>query len=140
MMEYILFDVGLRDRFVEHAKRLGVACDLRDDHMGWIVAVREDLADDVAESLEACYDGLQEEQSDIMSQSEGGFKRLAGVRFDLPDGQTCMVPLQPDMANRLLACFSHEEIQTLFGIVAQSALNRDNQPLCATLKAGAKTN
>ncbi len=140
MMEYIFFDASLRDRFVELAKGLGVTCDLQDDSMGWVVAVPEDLADGLAESLEAHYDELQEEQSDLMSQSEGGFKRLAGFQLVLPDGQTCMVPLQPDVANRLLSCFSFEEIQALFDTVARSALNPKNRSLCEILRADAKTN
>ncbi len=140
MMEYIFFDASLRDRFVEHAKGLGVACDLQDDNMGWVVAVPEDLADDLVESLEAHYDELQETQSDLMSQSEGGLKRLAGFQLVLPDGQTCMVPLQHDVANRLLSCFSFEEIQALFDAVVRSALNPKNSPLCEILRADAKAN
>ena len=139
MMEYIFFDASLRDRFVEHAKGLGIACDLQDDNMGLVVAVPEDLADDLVESLEAHYDELQKEQSDLMSQSEGGFKRLAGFQLVLPDGQTCMVPLQPDVANRLLSCFRFEEIQALFDTVARSTLNPKNRPLCEILRADAKT-
>lgn len=138
MMEYIFFDAGLRDRFVDHARSLGVSCDLPDDNMGWVVAVPEDLADSLAESLEAHYDKLQEEQTDLMSRSEGGLKQLAGFQFVLPDGQTCTVPLQPDVANRLLSCFSLEEIQALFGTVACSALNPKNRPLCEILRSGAK--
>lgn len=140
MMEYIFFDASLRDRFVEHAKGLGIACDLQDDNMGWVVAVPEDLADNLEESLEAHYDELQEEQSDLMSQSEGGFKRLAGFQLVLPDGQTCMVPLQPDVASRLLSCFSFEEIQALFDTVARSALNPGSMHLCEILRADAKKN
>jgi hypothetical protein len=136
MMEYIFFDAGLRDRFVDHARSLGVSCDLQDDNMGWVVAVPEDLADSVAESLEAYYDQLQEEQADLLSRSEGGLKQLAGFQFVLPDGQTCTVPLQPDVANRLLSCFSLEEIQALFGTVARSTLNPGERHLCEILRSG----
>ena len=136
MMEYIFFDANLRDKFVEHATGLGVACDLRDDNLGLVVAVPEDLADDLADSLEARYDELQDEQTDLMSRSEGGFKKLAGFNLVLPDGQTCMVPLQPDMANRLLASFSFEEIQVLFDTVARSALDPKDSHLCEILRSG----
>jgi hypothetical protein len=139
MMEYIFFNANLRDRFVEHAKDLGVACDSRDDNMGLVVAVPEDLADDLVDNLEARYDELQEEQSDLMSQSEGGLKKLAGFKLVLPDGRTCMVPLQPDMANRLLSCFSFEEIQVLFDTVARSALDPKDSHLCEILRADANT-
>lgn len=139
MMEYIFFDANLRDRFVEYAKGMGVACDLRDDNMGLVVAVPEDLADDLADILEARYDKLEEEQSDLMSQSEGGLKKLAGFKLVLPDGKICMVPLQPDMANRLLSCFSIEEIQVLFDTVARSALDLKDSHLCEILRADTNT-
>jgi hypothetical protein len=138
MNEYIFFDAGLRDKFVEYAQGLGVARELRDDVMGLIVAVPEDLADDLEDKLEARYDELQEEQSDLMTGMEGGLNKLAGFKLVLPDGQTCMVPLQPDMANRLLASFSLEEIQVLFETVARSALDPKDSHLCEILRADVK--
>lgn len=135
MDEYIFFDASLRDRFAEYAKSQGVACELRDDTMGLIVAVPEDLGDDLVEGLEERYDELQEEQSDLLAQDEGGLKKLAGFQLVLPDGQTCIVPMQPDMANRLLDCFSFEEIQTLLDTVARSVLNPSNSPLCKILRS-----
>jgi hypothetical protein len=70
-----------------------------------------------------------------MSQMEGGLKKLAGFKLILPDGQISMVPLQPDMANRLLSCFSFEEIQVLFDTVARSALDPKDSHLCEILRA-----
>lgn len=135
MNEYIFFDASLRDKFVEYAKALGVACELRDDSMGIIAAVPEDIGDDLSDNLEERYDKLQEEQSDLLTQSEGGLKKLAGFQLVLPDGQTCIVPLQPDIANRLLSCFSFGEIQLLLDTVARSALDPKNKPLCEILRA-----
>ena len=65
----------------------------------------------------------------MLAAEEGGLKRLAGFRFDLPDGQSRMVPLQPDMANRLLAGFSLEEIRALFEAVARSAVSAEENCL-----------
>ncbi len=139
MNEYIFFDAGLRDRFVEYAKRQEVVCELRDDNMGLIVAVPEDLPDDLVDAMEACYDELQDEQSELMSKMEGGLGRLAGFKLVLPNGQTCTVPLQADMANRLLSCFSFEEIQVLFDTVARSVLDPKDSHLCEILRAGTNT-
>jgi hypothetical protein len=136
MMEYIFFDANLRDKFVEFAAGLGVACDSRDDNMGLVVGVTEDLADDLVDNLEARYDELQDEQSELMSQMEGGLGKLAGFKLVLPDGRVCMVPLQTDMANRLFACFSIEEIQVLFDTVARSALDPKDSHLCEILRSG----
>lgn len=132
MMEYIFFDAGLRDSFVTHARGMGVDCVLQDDSMGLVVAVPEDLADELMDGLEARYDELQQDQS-RMELSEGGLKRLAGFRFDLPDGRSCMVPLQTELANRLLASFSLEEIQALFTTVARRALDPTEDRLCQML-------
>jgi hypothetical protein len=136
MDEYIFFDAGLRDRFVEYAKKHEVVCELRDDNMGLVVAVQEDLPDDLADALEARYDELQDEQSELMAKMEGGLGRLAGFKLVLPDGQTCTVPLQPDLANRLLSSFSFEEIQVLFDTVARSVLDPKDSHLCEILRAG----
>lgn len=135
MNEYIFFDARLRDKFVTHAKTLGMECELRDDTMGLVVAVPEDIDDDLSDELEAHYDELQEEQSDLMSLTEGGLKKLAGFQLVLPDGQTSTVALQPEMARRLLSCFNFDEIQTLFDAVARSALDPKNRPLCEILRA-----
>lgn len=135
MNEYIFFDASLRGKFVEHAKTMGVACELRDDSMGIIAAVPEDIDDDLSDDLEAYYDELQDEQSDLLAQTEGGLKKLAGFQLVLPDGQTSTVALQPDTAKRLLACFSFDEIQVLFDAVARSALDPKNRPLCEILRA-----
>ena len=135
MNEYIFFDAGLRDKFVEYARTIGVTCELRDDSMGLVAAVREDLSDDLTDNLEDRYDELQEAQSELLTQSEGGLKKLAGFQLELPDGQTCTVPLKPDMAKRLLSCFSFEEVQVLFDAVARSVLDPGNRPLCEILRA-----
>lgn len=136
MVEYIFFDAGLRDLFVEYARSLGIACTLQDDSMGMVVALPEDLADELMEKLEERYDQLQDEQSEMIDEEEGGQKKLAGFRLDLPDGRSCLVPLPPETANRLLANFSFDEIHELFSIVARSALNpEENSRLCQIMKA-----
>ena len=59
-------------------------------------------------------------------------KRLAGFYYKMPDGQSRMVPLETDIANRLLATFTMEEIQALFETVALSMIE-DETHLCKIL-------
>jgi len=139
MMEYIFFDATLRDSFVEQAKALGVPCKLQEDNMGMVVAVPDDLADELMDALENHYEELQDEQSRMMAESEGGFNSLAGFSVVLPDGKMGMVPLQPDIANRLLSTFSIEEIQSLFSAVARIAIEPKEKHLCQILREEAKT-
>lgn len=133
MIEYIFFDASLQNKFVEYAASLGIACTSHNDQMGMVVAVPEDIGENQENALEQCYDQLQDKQADLLAQEEGGFKRLAGFRYTLPDGQSRLVPLPTDTANRLLSVFSIEEIQALFATVARSALSREEKSLCKVL-------
>jgi hypothetical protein len=134
MIEYIFFDAALRDKFVAFAEQHGVPCTTTHDSMGLEVAIPEDLPDDLADELEACYDTLQDEH-EAQSEKNGDLNRLAGFRFNLPNGQSRMLPLQTEIANRLLANFSLEEIQGLFDAVADCTLNQSDEHLCKMLAA-----
>lgn len=141
MIEYIFFDPALRDAFVVYAESQKVNCTLQDDALGFVVAVPEDIGEAVEDALEERYTALEREQARLLSEERGGLKQLAGFRFDLPDGQSRMVPLETEIANRLLAVFSLEEVQHLFEAVARSALNPPEEHLCKVLaqKVATKT-
>jgi hypothetical protein len=132
MIEYIFFEATLRDKFVAYAEQRSVPCTATDDNMGLVVAIPEDLDEALADELEAYYDTLEDEQEEL-SREDGDLKRLAGFRFNLPDGQSRMLPLQTDMANRLMANFTLAEIQSLFDAVAYCTLNPNDEHLCHIL-------
>ncbi|MDD4930000.1 MAG: hypothetical protein PHP85_12075 [Gallionella sp.] len=133
MIEYIFFDTGLRDKFVEYAGRLDVPCILSDDSMGFLVAIAEEHPEPLLDDLENRYDELQDEQAS-MCEEAGEFNRLSGFLFNLPDGQSRLLPLNTDMANRLISNFSLEEIQGLFEAVAECTLNSNAGHLCKILE------
>lgn len=137
MFEYIFFDAALRDKFVNRARQHGVPCIATEDNLGMVVAIPEDLAEEVAEELENYYDILEKEQEDL-SKSEGDVNRLAGFHFNLPDGQSRLLPVEPEIANRLMANFSLEEIQHLLEDVARCTLNPNGGHLCKMLAARGK--
>ena len=133
MFEYIFFDASLRDKFVAFVSEQGASYVVRDDPMGLVVEVSEDIEPDVEDAIEQYYDQLEFEQSQLLLEEEGGLKRIAGFNFNLPDGQSCMVPVQAEVASRLLEAFSMEEIQALFSAVALRALNPSEERLCKIL-------
>lgn len=137
MIEYIFFEAALRDKFVAYAKQRNVPCTASDDTLGLLVAIPEDLPEDMADELEDYYEILEDEQARL-SKLEGDLKHLAGFRFTLPDGESRMLPVQPEMASRLLASFSLEEIQALFENVARCTLNPNDEHLCQILAAQEK--
>lgn len=132
MIEYIFFDATLRDKFLAFAEQRDVPCTASNDSMGLVVAIPEDIPEDAADSLEEYYETLEDEQEG-MSLAEGDVNRLAGFGFKLPDGQARLVPVSTDMANRLLANFTLEEIQGLLNDVARYALEPPNEHLCQIL-------
>jgi hypothetical protein len=131
-LEFIFFETVLRDRFVDYLSALRLTNEQRDDHFGWVVAVPEvQLDDELMNKLEAYYDVLQDEQMQMVEAAEGGLeKNVAGFCVDLPDGNTTTVSIPPELANRLLANFSIEEVHTMFAAVAKSALQPYNGPVC----------
>lgn len=114
------------------AAQHGVPCLIRDDPMGLVVEIPENLPERLADELEDFYAVLEREQ-EKMSLTEGELNRLAGFGFKLPDGQARLVPVAPDMANRLLENFTLEEIQGLLNAVARHALEPPNEHLCKLL-------
>ncbi|MGB8517955.1 MAG: hypothetical protein WCD45_08705 [Gallionella sp.] len=134
MFEYIFFDAALRDKFVNYAEQRSVPCSASEDEMGMVVSVPEDLPDEVADALEQYYDTLDTEQAEL-SQANGDLKRLAGFRFNLPDGQSRLLPVDTGLANRLMATFSLAEIQELFEAVAHCTLHPNEDRLCKIIAA-----
>jgi hypothetical protein len=131
-MEYVFFDEVLQSRFVTLLEQRSVGWDAREDLMGGtIVSISDDLADEAMDEIEACYDTLLDEQSELALQREGWVdKRLAGVQVHLPDGRERTVALTPELANRLLAHFSAEEVAELVNAIAASLSQDFNGPIC----------
>lgn len=132
MIEYIFFNAELRDRFVAYAEQHGVPCTATDDQMGMVVEIPEDITDELSDEVEAFYETLEREQ-EAMSKEDGDLNRLAGFRFNLPDGQSRMLPIEPEIANRLMATFSLAEIQHLMEDVAHCTLFPSSEHLCKIL-------
>lgn len=132
MIDYIFFEAALRDKFVAYTEQRGVPCTVTDDHMGLVVAIPEDLPEELADDLEDYYGALENEQEEL-SLTNGDLRRLVGFGFKLPDGQSRLLPVSTEMASRLLACFTLEEIQELLNSVARYALEPPNEHLCEIL-------
>lgn len=132
MLEYVFFEAPLRDKFIRFAEQHSVPCTSSDDPLGMVVAIPEDLPETLADEMEAYYAALEREQEGL-SQNQGELNRLAGFGFSLPDGQARLLPVSADMANRLMAHFTLEEIRELLDSVARHALEPSSEHLCELL-------
>ncbi len=134
MIDYIFFDIALRDKFVSYVEKRGVRYEAPEDNMGMVVAIPENTPERVLDDIEDYYRTLEDAQEE-QSETEGDLNRLAGFNFTLPNGESRMLPLQIDMANRLMESFTLKEIQELLNAVAECTLNPNDEHLCHILAA-----
>lgn len=130
MMEYIFFHASISRRFAEFVQVLGIPCQEKQDQMGLIVAVPEDLDEPIANRLETYYAMLMDDQADLVNATEPDQKHLAGIRITLADGRPCSIRIEPAMMGRLMDCLSIDEIHQLATTIARSVENPDDKPLC----------
>lgn len=130
--EYIFFDAALRDRFVGFAAARGIPSEVQADAMeGFVVALADDLGDDLEEAIEDEYATLMEEQRDLVEAADGeNSLALMAVAITLPDGQPGVVRIPARHVRRLFAHFSTEEVHELVAAIAQSVANPVAGPLC----------
>lgn len=132
MNEYILFDPALCQRFMQFLAALGLAAKFRPDPIeGFVVAVRDDLADAVEQAIEDEYQALMAEQVALVeSDAESGARALMRVAATLEDGSSRSVQLPAGYARRLFEHFSVEEIHELVSAIVQSAISPIEGPMC----------
>lgn len=131
--EYIFFSAALRDRFLAFAAGHGIACAQRADDMedGFVVAVPDDLSDEIAAALEAEYDALMDAERAQVEEEEGEAGRdLMGVAVVLPDGRHCTVRLPAALGRRLYEHFASDEIHELVNAIAAEVADPLDGPVC----------
>jgi hypothetical protein len=130
--EYIFFDESLSRRFAQFAADHGLAATAHTDEMdNYVVALPDDVDDDLDEKLEAEYDALMDEQRRLIEAEEGDEARhLMGVTVELPDGSSCLVRLPADYGQRLCQHFSPQEIHDIVSSIARELADPVNGPLC----------
>ncbi|PKO83247.1 MAG: hypothetical protein CVU17_09555 [Betaproteobacteria bacterium HGW-Betaproteobacteria-11] len=136
-MDYVFFDAALCDEFIAYAASLNIACRCAvDENMDATVAVRtvttaDDLPGALLALLEARCDELLDETASRVASAEGWVgKRLAAVSATLADGSVRTIRLDPELANKLLATFSTEEIHRLVSEIAAGLAAPEEPRLC----------
>ena len=132
MSEYVLFEEALRDRFLKFIADRGLAGNVRPDPMGgFIVALPDDLAEEIEAAVEDGYATLMEEQRNLLdSAGDDGARNVMSVSVTLADGQQRIVRLPFRHARRLYDHFSFEEIHDLVSAIAESVANPVEGPTC----------
>lgn len=129
MLEYVFFDEGIRDKFMEQLRQKGVvvSCD------ELIVEVPEDLDGTLADEVDHLYEMLLQETAELMEEGDDALeKNVMGVHVALEDGTACTIRLDPELVARVLNCISMEELRDMAQAIAEGVQNPDNRPLCHT--------
>lgn len=130
--QYIFFDTGLCERFVQFAANRGITSAVWPDTMqGTVVELTEELSEEIIDLIEDEYESLMLEQMAALEADDTEEDRsVIGVNVDLANGETCVVRIPADLGRRLFEIFSTEEIHDLVGAIAHSVENPSMGPLC----------
>lgn len=130
MLEFIFFNDDLRGEFEDFVQELELESEARVDTLGTVVMLPEDMPEETIDQLEDKYAELMEQQATLSDESEEVPPRQsAGIRVTMTDGSQRMIPLDPEMLNRLLESLSLEEIQELVNAIA-IGLEKGKDSLC----------
>lgn len=131
MLEYIFFHKQLLDQFLEQLERHDIPCETRDDEMGLVAAIPDDLDDALAVQIDDIYDALIDRTESLLDDDEKhGEKHLAAISISLANGETVEAPVNPALLKRVLSVLSYEELNELVEAVADAIENPDHRPFC----------
>lgn len=131
MLEYIFFHQQSLEQFVMRLEQQSIPYQARDDNMGLVVAIADDLPDAITDPLDAYYDKLLEDAENLsVEEGEAAENYTAGLNITLSDGRTTSVEVAPELLNRILGAISFAELNQLLEAIVSSVENPDNRPLC----------
>jgi len=129
MLEYVFFDEGIRDKFIEQLRGEGIEVSF--DEL--IVEVPEELDRELADKVDYYYEKLLQETAALLEEGEDALeKNVMGVHVALEDGSACTIRLDPELVARVLNCITMEELRDMAQAIADGVQNPDNRPLCHT--------
>ena len=131
MLEYIFFHDGPRRQFLQYLESLDIPHVEQNDTMGMIVAVPEDMGEDIEDKIETNYDELMENAEELLLEDgEGAEKDVAAITISLQSGETIYASVDPKVLNRILEVITTQELNDLVNSIVSSVENPDDRPFC----------
>jgi hypothetical protein len=132
MFDYIFH---LRDslaNFTTFLETKSVPYESRDDALGLVVAIPEDIDDALLDEIESRYESLQRDQESLLfaEDDEDFGKTSTALTVQLAGGRTVYASIPAEMMRRLLSVLSPEEIGQLVDAIATAVENPDLRPIC----------
>jgi len=131
MLEYIFFHDEPRKQFIQYLLKQDIPYEEQNDSMGMVVAVPEDLGEEIEELTESHYDKLMEDAEELLIEDgEAAEKDVAAITITLDDGKTIYASVSPNVINRVLGVITTQELNDLVNSIVSSVLNPDERPIC----------
>ena len=131
MLEYIFFHDEPRKQFIQYLAQQDIAYVEQNDSMGMVVAVPEDMGEEIEDTIETHYDKLMENAEELLvSDGEAAEKNVAAITITLDDGKTIYASVSPSVINRVLAVITNQELNDLINSIVSSVLDPDESPIC----------
>lgn len=131
MLEYIFFHKSLADDFTEQLQRLAIHFESKDDVMGFVVAVPEDLDSVLIDQVNDRYETLLAQSENLlMEQDLAPEKNIAAITLNLRDGRAVQALVRPELLNRILGVISLRELNEFVEAITDAVDNPDDRPIC----------
>lgn len=131
MLEFIFFHRELMDDFRTELDTQAVPYEARDDNLGFVVAIPENLDEAVLDQLDELYEVLLVKSENLLSAGEfAGDKQAAAISINLDDGRTVHASVRPALMNKLLEAISFDELNELVEAITDAVEHPDDRPFC----------
>ena len=130
MLDYICFDEQFTKSFTEFLQQNDVDYHLKDDEMGTVVSVPDDLDDDLDDLVDEQFEVFEREYEARLKQELASEKNVTAISVNLSSGDTCYVPVSEEMMQRLLSVLSPQEIGDLVDAIVSVVEKPDTRFIC----------
>lgn len=131
MLEYIFFHKQLLEQFLKQLEQLNIACETRDDAMGLVAALPEDIDDALMEQIDEIYEALLGDTEKLLNTDDtASDKHAAAITLTLKNGEAVDAPIDPALLKRVLSVISYEELNELVEAIVDGVENPDRSPFC----------
>jgi hypothetical protein len=131
MLEYIFFHKQLLEQFLKQLEQQNITCETRDDAMGLVAALPEDIDDALLEQIDEIYEALLGDTEKLLNTDDtASEKHAAAISLTLKNGETVDAPIDPALLKRVLSVISYEELNELVEAIVDGVENPDSSPFC----------
>jgi hypothetical protein len=130
MFEYIFLHKALSEKFTGRLDSLSVPFESRDDELGIVVSIPEDLDEALVERVDELYETFFDESEDLLRGEGQEEKHVAAIDIRLSDGSVTQASIRPELMNKVLGALSFDELNEFVDAIRDSIENPDERPFC----------